>query len=62
MTDIYSKVYGKPLNCVDTLSGLEDLIMLVNIILCLMKPDFSVNEVTMIAITGAFSSIGMPRH
>ena len=60
--NIYRKIYGKRLKIVGTLSGLGDLIMLVNIIPGHMIPASFVNEVIMIATMGAFSSIGMPSH
>lgn len=62
MIDIYNKIYEKLLNCGGTHFGLEDLIMLVNIIQGLMKLASSVNVVIMTAIMGVFFSIGMPRH
>lgn len=59
MINIYSRVYVKLLKNVGTLSGLGDLIMLVNIIVGHMKLASFVNEVIMIATMVAFSSIGM---
>lgn len=62
MINTYNKVCGKQLNCVDTNSGVGDLIMVVNTILDHMKLASFVKGATMIAIMGAFSSIGMLSH
>lgn len=58
MINIRCKIFLKLQNFVDTLSGLEGLIMLVIIILSHMKLDSSVNVVIMIATMDVSFSIG----
>ena len=62
MINTFKIVCAEQPNCMVTLSGLEDLIMLDITILCHMKLDSFVSEAIMTTIMDASSYTGTPRH